>query len=118
MEENTNELPELEIIPAVQTHCIWHRVQSVKVTRTGRNHSDATATFPIAAQSGALYQHIFYSEDCDFIHVETTKLRSAQDLLAAAQRAYKFFEDRGAAPKIIRMDNECSQLMKDWIEAA
>ena len=102
-------------IPAVQTHCIWHRVQPVNATRTGRNHTDATAAFPVPALSGALYQHIFYSEDADFIHVETTKSRSAQDLLAAAQRAYKFFADRGAAPKIIRMDNECSQLMKDWI---
>ena len=101
--------------PLAPTHCIWHRVQPVKVSRAGRNHSDATAAFPIAAQSGALYQHVFYSEDCDFIHVETSKSRSAQDLLAAAQRAYKFFADRGAAPTIIRMDNECSQLMKDWI---
>ena len=66
---------------------------NLKVTRTGRNHSNVTAAFPIAAQSSVLCQHIFYSEDCGFILVVTTKLRSAQDLLAAAQQAYKFFED-------------------------
>ena len=47
--------------------------------------------------------------------METTKSHSAQDLPAAAQRAYKFFADRGAALKVIREDNECSQLIKDWM---
>ena len=59
--------------PTASTHCLWHRVHPVKAIRTGRNHSDATAAFPIPALSGAFYQHIFYSEDADFIHVETTK---------------------------------------------
>ena len=63
-----------------------------------------------------MYQHIFYSKDADFIHIETTKSRSVQDLLTAPQRAYKFFADRGVENKVIRIDNECSQLMKDWID--
>ena len=72
-------------------------MQPVKATRAGRNCIDATAAFAISAQSGALYQQpIFYSEDVKLIYVETTKSRLAQDLLAATQRAYKFFADHGA----------------------
>ena len=82
------------------------------------------------AHSGAIYQIIFYSEDLNFIHIETTKSRSGADLLAALQRAVKFFSDRGASPslihqlksdatttnvKIVRMDNECSELTKAWL---
>ena len=80
--------------------------------------------------SGAIYQIIFYSEDLNFIHIETTKSRSGAHLLAALQRAVKFFADHGASPslihqlksdststnvKIVRMDNECSELTKAWL---
>jgi hypothetical protein len=84
----------------------------------------------VRAHSGAYYQIIFFHEDLNFIHVETTKSRSGADLLAALQRAVKFFSARGASPsliyyikneptdtnvKIVRMDNECSELTKQWL---
>ena len=97
---------------------IFYRVEQVLL---GRAHSDATGAFPARAHSGAHYQIIFFHEDLNFIHVETTKSRSGRDLLAALQRAVKFFADRRALPllihyikpdptninvKIVRMDNE------------
>ena len=56
---------------------------------------DQSRSLPIITQSDALYQHIVYAKDCNCIHVETTKSLQAQDLLAAAQRAYKFSKIKG-----------------------
>jgi hypothetical protein len=116
--------------PLKKERRIFYQVEEVLSTRSGRTHSDAAGPFPVRAHSGAIYQIIFYSEDLNFIHIETTKSRSGADLLAALQRAVKFFSDRGASPslihqlksdstttnvKIVRMDNECSELTKAWL---
>jgi len=91
---------------------VWFKVQDVRV---GRTHSDAAGALPQRGRSGALYQIVFYHEDSNVIHVETTKSRSGPDLLAALQRAVKFFTDRGAPPLLVRMDNECADLTKTWL---
>jgi hypothetical protein len=64
-----------------------------------------------------LYQCIFYHEDSNLIHIETTKNRSGPDLLAALQRAVTFFSERGAAPVLVRMDNECAAVTKEWLKS-
>ncbi len=56
-----------------------------------------------------------FSQRLEFIHIEIAKSRKGPDLLAALQRAVKFFADRGAPPLIIRMDNECAQYTKSWL---
>lgn len=86
-------------------------------TLSGRAHADAAGAFQVRSNSGALYQIIYYHEDTNIIHVETTKSRSGSDLLAALQRAIRFFKDRGATPlKIVRMDNEISASMETWLD--
>jgi hypothetical protein len=85
---------------------IFYRTQEIL---SGRAHADAAGAFQVRSNSGALYQIIYYHEDSNIIHVETTKSRSGPDLLAALQRAIKFFKNQGASPlKIVRMDNEIS----------
>ena len=96
-----------------QERRVWFQVHDV---RAGRTHSDATGALPQRGRSGVLYQIIFYHEDSNVIHVETTKSRSGPDLLAALQRAVKFFTDRGAPPLLVRMDNECADVTKNWLE--
>ena len=91
---------------------IWCQVHDVR----GRAHSDATGALPVRGRSGGLYQIVFFHEDANFIHIEVSKSRKGPDLLAALQRAVKFFADRGAPPLIIRMDNECAQDTKSWLE--
>ena len=83
--------------------------------RIGRAHSDATGALPHRGRTGALYQIVFYHEDSNIIHVETSKSRTGNDLLAALQRAVKFFSDYGAPPILIRMDNECAEVTKSWL---
>ncbi len=102
-----------KVIKQSRDRRIWWKVDEV---RTGRTHSDTTGALPVRGRkTGALYQCIFYHEDSNIIHVETTKSRSGQDLLAALQRAIKFFSDRGAAPLLVRMDNECATVTKEWL---
>ena len=99
--------------PQPQERRVWFKMHDV---RAGRTHSDATGALPQRGRSGALYQIIFYHEDSNVIHVETTRSRSGPDLLAALQRAVKFFTDRGVPPLLIRMDNECADVTKSWLE--
>ncbi len=51
----------------------------------------------------------------NIIHVETTRSRSGPDLLAALQRVVKFFADRGVALLLVRMDNKCADVTKNWL---
>ena len=74
---------------------IFYRTQEIL---SGRAHADAAGAFQVRSNSGALYQIIYYHEDSNIIHVETTKSRSGPDLLAALQRAIKFFKNQGANP--------------------
>ena len=90
---------------------IWCRVHDVR----GRAHSDATGALPVRGRSGALYQVVFFHEDSNFIHVEVANSRKGPDLLAALQKAIKFFTARGVPPLIIRMDNECAKETKNWL---
>ena len=76
---------------------------------------NATGALPQRGRTGALYQIVFYHEDSNIIHVETSKSRTGNDLLAALQRAVKFFSDYGAPPSLIRMDNECAAVTKGWL---
>ena len=100
------------VSPLPRERRVWFQVHEVRV---GRTHSDATGAMPQRGRSGALYQIVFYHEDSNVIHIETTRSRSGPDLLAALQRAVKFFSDRGAAPLLVRMDNECADGTKMWL---
>ena len=100
------------VSPLPRERRVWFEIHDV---RAGRAHSDATGALPQRGRSGAIYQIIFYHEDSNVIHIETTKSRSGPELLAALQRAVKFFSDRGAPPLLIRMDNECAELTKTWL---
>ena len=101
-----------ESISAARERRVWCQVDDVRV---GRAHSDATGALPHRGRTGALYQIVFYHEDSNIIHVETSKSRTGNDLLAALQRAVKFFSDYGAPPILIRMDNECAEVTKSWL---
>ena len=100
------------VSPLPRERRVWFEIHEV---RAGRAHSDATGAMPQRGRSGALYQIVFYHEDSNVIHIETTRSRSGPDLLAALQRAVKFFTDRGAAPLLVRMDNECAVGTKNWL---
>ena len=99
--------------------CMFYRTEQISTggSSSGRVHADAAGAFPVRAHSGALYQIIYYHEDSNIIHIETTKSRSGPELLAALQRAIKFFTDHGAKPlRIVRMDNEISAPMETWLD--
>ena len=105
--------PETSILPVtakVSDPLIFSRVYKC----TGRMHSDAAGRFPIKSLSGKLYMIIFYSEDKNYIHIECTASRNAQDLLHAFKNAVTFFESRNCQIRFARMGNEFAQATKDW----
>jgi hypothetical protein len=93
---------------------IWISVKEI----TGRVHLDATGALPFKGRDGSQYLLIFYSEDKNYIHVVRMKSRSAKDYTKAIQSAMAFFKLHRVNTSIIRMDNECSELVKEHIRAA
>ena len=61
------------------------RIISALCECTQRMHSDGTGRFPIKSSSGNQHMRIFYDEDNNYIHVETSPDRSA----GSAAQAYK-----------------------------
>ena len=98
---------------SVSTHFVRHKLRTVKVTHLGGIYCDVIGASTVAAQSGALYHHIYYSEDWDFIHAETTKSCSAQDLPAAAQQVYKNSKSETEAAKLFIMCPS-EMCMRSW----
>ena len=84
---------------------------------TGRIYSDAAGRFPIKSLHNKQYMIIFFSEDTNYIHIETVCSRSGPELLAAFQRAVTFFSKRNCPINFARMDNECSAATREWAES-
>ena len=93
------------------SHFIYARVHGYE----GRQHVDATGRFPYTSAAGTAYCMVFYGEDSNYIHVEPLPSRSAAHILAAYQRSHKFFAARGVTPRYVRLDNEASTSLKEWL---
>ena len=60
------------------------------------------------AKSGAQYTMVMFCEASNYIHVETLRSRSGNDITDAYRRATSFWTLRGIIPEYLRLDNETS----------
>jgi hypothetical protein len=78
-------------------------------------YTDQTECFPVVSSRGKQYTMVLYEYDGDAIMVEPIKNRMKVELL----RAFKVMEQklisRGLIPIIMRLDNEASQLLNDYL---
>ena len=82
---------------------------------TGRVHLDAAGALPFKGRDGSNYLLIFYSEDKNYVHVVHMKSRSAAEYQRAINSALQFFRAHRISTAILRMDNECSELVKKYV---
>ena len=85
---------------------------------TGRVHSDLTGAMPIVGYNKAKYIIIFYCEDTNYIHIETATSRKGPELLKVLKSAIAFLTNCHITTTTLRLDNECSQTMKDYVHHA
>ena len=82
----------------------------------GQVHTDQTGRFPVPSTNGNNYVMVLYAYDANAILVAPLKSRSANNILIAYKKLHARLVKAGIRPKLQRLDNECSELLKDFLE--
>jgi hypothetical protein len=81
----------------------------------GQIYTDQTGIFPIVSSKGNKYIMILYDYDSNAILAKPIKDRTAPKLLKAFQFIEQELVARGLKPKLMKLDNEASKLLKDYL---
>ena len=101
-------------IPAgTATHTIFAQV--VNLTPEGQIHTDQTGRFPTKSLKGNHYVMILYAYDANAILQAPLKDRNAHTILEAYKMLHARLVKAGLRPKLQRLDNECSTILKEFL---
>jgi hypothetical protein len=82
---------------------------------TGRTFSDQTGRFILPSSKGNNYLFVLYDFDSNSIHAEPIPDRTAESILAAFTVTHAKLVTAGLRPKLHRLDNECSTILKQFM---
>jgi hypothetical protein len=94
-----------------RTHFVYAAVSEP----TGQVYTDQTGRFIIPSSTGNNYLLVLYDYDSNSILAEPMKNRTAKSILAAYKSVHAKLCAAGLRPKLQRLDNECSQVLKDFM---
>jgi len=97
-----------------RTHCCYAATYPLHAI-TGQASSDLTGKFPVTSISGNSYVFLLYDFDSNCIFPTAIKNRTAESILSAYKASHAELVKAGHRPKLQRLDNECSQLLKDYM---
>jgi hypothetical protein len=83
---------------------------------TGKMYSDQTGRMVTPSTKGNNYIFIMYDYDSNAILAEPIRNRKAESILEAYKKVHTTLLNKGMSPKIQIIDNECSQLLKDYMQ--
>jgi hypothetical protein len=81
----------------------------------GQIYTDQTGRFPVVSRKGNKYIMILYDYDSNAILAQPIKDRTAPELLKAFQFMEQELVARGLKPKLTKLDNKASKLLKDYL---
>jgi Reverse transcriptase (RNA-dependent DNA polymerase) len=84
---------------------------------TGQIYTDQTGRFVTPSSTGNNYLMVLYDYDSNSILAEPTKNKTAEAILAAYKTLHARLCAAGLRPKLQRLDNECSTLLKQFMTA-
>ena len=84
---------------------------------TGTMHTDQTGKLATPSTRGMQYIFVLYCYDANYIHMEPMKNRYDTDILSAFQRSQEVLNQAGFPPRLHRLDNECSNLLKAYLHS-
>jgi hypothetical protein len=76
---------------------------------------DQTGIFPVVSSKGNTYIMILYDYDSNAILAQPIKYRTSPELLKAFQIMEQELVARGLKPKLMKLDNEASKLLKTYL---
>jgi hypothetical protein len=79
----------------------------------GQIYTDQTGRFPVVSSKGNKYIMILYDYDRNAIFSQPIKERTAPELLRAFQVMEQELVARGLTPKLMKLENEASKLLKN-----
>jgi hypothetical protein len=82
---------------------------------TGQIYSDQTGRFVTPSSTGNQYLMILYDYDSNHAFAQPFKTRTAANILAAFKVLHKRLCTAGCRPKLHRLDNECSTILKTFL---
>ena len=83
---------------------------------TGQVFTDQTGQFLVPAASGNKYLFVLYDFDSNYIFAVPLQRRAKECILEAYKKVYKLLSSRGLTPRIQRLDNEVSDILKQFME--
>ena len=78
-------------------------------------YSYQTGRFPIISRKGSKYVMIVYEYNSNKFHGDPIKYCNAADSTRAYKKVHKMFTSRGLQPQLHILDNECSNLFKNFM---
>jgi hypothetical protein len=81
----------------------------------GQIYTDQTGRFPVVSSKGNEYIMILYDYDSNAILAQPIKDRTAPELLKAFQVMEQEMVARGLTPKLMKLDNEASKVLKAYL---
>jgi hypothetical protein len=102
--------PENDIDHGIKTQFVY-----AATIDAGQIYTDQTGRFPVVSSKGNKYIMILYDYYSNAILEQPIKDRTAPDLLKAFQVMEHELVARGLKPKLTRLDNQASKLLKDYL---
>ena len=109
-EENHDAFPNSKH-PNDQMHACYASTMEI----TGQVYSDQTGRFVAPSDRGNQYLFVMYNYNSNSIHAEPIKNCTATSILAAYKTVHQCLCTAGLKPKLQRLDNKCSQILKDYM---
>ena len=81
----------------------------------GKNYTDQTGRFPVTSSNGNKYILVTYNYDSNTIHVEPLKKIPGLDLTKSYQKLHRLLTNRGSKPHLHILDNECPNVLKNFM---
>jgi hypothetical protein len=88
---------------------------SLATIDAGQIYTDQTGRFTVVSSKGNKYIMILYDYDSNTILAQFIKDRTAPELLRAFQVMEQELVARGLKPKLMRLDNDASKLIKTYL---
>jgi hypothetical protein len=98
---------ETDIDHGIKTHFVY-----AATIDAGQIYTDQTGRFPVVSSKGNTYIMILYDYDSNAILEQPIKDRTAPELLKAFQVMEQQLMARGLKPKLMKLDDEASKLLK------
>jgi hypothetical protein len=103
-------ITEPDIDHAIKTQFIY-----AAAIDAGQIYTDQTGIFPVVSSKGNKYIMILYDYDSNVILAQPIKDRTAPELLKAFQVMEQALVARVLRPKLMKLDNEASKLLKTYL---